>query len=109
MTMEIYSTSDEGKSFFTYLYIVTTVAIMVWCLYKYTLNEDKSLVGYLKFNDDRYKRYPPITIFLCNTFYNENLKKYGPGSIPQHTPTSWNAGFGMIRWYQFTTATSLFQ
>jgi hypothetical protein len=79
MRMAIYSTSDEWRKFFHVLCIFSTLALTGWCLYKYTLDEDVSLVGYVKFNDDKYKRYPAITLCFWNPFYNEKLKQYGPG------------------------------
>ena len=77
--MLIDSNSDEWRRCFHLLCIFSTVALTGWCLYKYTLDEDVSLVGYVKFNDDIYKRYPAITLCFWNPFYNEKLKTYGPG------------------------------
>ena len=69
----------EWKGFFRFLCILTTIVLTGWCLYKYTLDEDVSLVAFVKFNDDKQKVYPAITFCFWNPFYNQKLKRYGTG------------------------------
>ena len=69
----------ECKGFFRWLCILITIILTGWCLYKYILDEDVSLVAFVKFNDDNQKVYPAITFCFWNPFHNEKLKKYGTG------------------------------
>ena len=50
-----------------------------WCLIKYDLDKDVSLVGFVKFNDGENNIYPALTICFYNPFLNEKLKLYGAG------------------------------
>ena len=56
-----------------------TIALTGWCLYKYILDEDVSLVAFAKFNDDKQSLYPALTMCFWNPFYNKKLKEFGSG------------------------------
>ena len=75
----MHSSSTERTRFFRLLCIFTTLGLTGWCLYKYTLDEDVSLVAFVNFNDDEEKLYPALTICFWNPFINEKLKTYGLG------------------------------
>ena len=53
--------------------------LTAWCLYKYSLDEDVSLVSFANFNDDENKVYPALTTCFWNPFLNKRLNTYGPG------------------------------
>ena len=69
------SSTLEWTRFFRLLCMFATVALTGWCLYKYTLDEDVSLVAFVKFNDDEQKLYPALTICFWNPFMYSALKK----------------------------------
>ena len=70
---------DKWTRFFHLSCIVITIVLTGWCVYKYTLDEDVSLVTFVKFNDDKQKVYPAFTFCFWNPFHNEKLKTYGIG------------------------------
>ena len=71
--------TSQWTTNFHCLCIVTTIALTGWCLYKYTLDEDVSVVVFAKFNDDNQRLYPALTMCFWNPFYNEKLKMFGTG------------------------------
>ena len=70
---------SECTKFFRLLCMFSAIALTGWCLYKYTLDEDVSLVGYANFNDGKERLYPALTMCFWNPFYNEKLKQFGAG------------------------------
>ena len=52
--------------------ICAVLALTCWCLYKYILDEDVSLVGFETFNDNPNNIYPSIT--LCFWKIIPNIK-----------------------------------
>ena len=50
--------SKGWKTFFQSVCICVTTGLTVWCLYKYSRDEDVSLVSFVTFNDDETKIFP---------------------------------------------------
>ena len=65
--------------YFRIICALVTLTLTCWCLVKLIKNEDVSLVGFVRFNDDEGKPYPSFTICFWNPFQNEVLKTYGSG------------------------------
>ena len=59
--------------------ICAVLSLTCWCLYKYNLDEDVSIIGFETFNDDENNIYPSITLCFWNPFLNKKLKRYGVG------------------------------
>lgn len=74
-----FTTTSKWTRFFHLLCMFSTITLTGWCLYKYTLDEDVSLVEFVNFNDDKQRLYPAITMCFWNPFYNEKLKNIGTG------------------------------
>lgn len=59
------------------LCLVATIGLQIYCIYKYTLNEDVSLVTYKRFHAEKDNVYPSISFCIINPFLEDELQKYG--------------------------------
>lgn len=70
---------DTQFKLFHVLCTFLTIALTGWCLYKYTCDDDVSLVYFVNFNTDKQKVYPIFTACFWNPFLNDKLNNYGTG------------------------------
>ena len=66
---------------FNYLFhalcLVATIGSQIYCIHKYILNEDATVVGYRRFHTERDDIYPSISFCILNPFLESALAKYG--------------------------------
>ena len=61
---------------FTLLCIITTLALIIWCCYEFSKNEDVCEVLFKTFHEDEDSRYPELTFGLPNRFNETALRRY---------------------------------
>ena len=57
------------------LCVLTTVGILVWCLYMYDLDEDTSQVDFKRYHETEDDLYPSLTLCLKDPFDDSKLKQ----------------------------------
>ena len=57
--------------------LLTTIVLISWCIYLYSLNEDVSRVDYHLFHDKSKHIYPSVSLCFGNVFKEDILKTYG--------------------------------
>ena len=62
---------------FSIMCIIATLGMCGYWIYKFSLNEDSTLVNYKKFYDHEDDIYPTISMCLENPFLKKELAKYG--------------------------------
>ena len=65
------------QNVFHALCVVATISLQINCIYRYSLNEDISVVEYQTFHNRKESIYPSISLCVVNPFYDIELKKYG--------------------------------
>ena len=65
---------EAGDTFFKFVCILTTIALVVWCCYEFHKNEDLCEVSFKRFHEDKDSIYPDLTFVLPNRF-NETVLK----------------------------------
>ena len=61
---------------FTLLCILTTLALVIWCCYEYSKDEDVCEVVFKEFYEDEDSVYPELTFGFPNIFNESALRKY---------------------------------
>ena len=64
------------SNLFTLLCILTTLALIIWCCYEYSKDEDVCEVLFKEFYQDDDSVYPELTFGLSNIFNESALRKY---------------------------------
>ena len=59
--------------------LLAASGLICWCLYKYTKDEDVSLVNYKRYHSKENSIYPSLTLCFNNPFLNEKLQSIGEG------------------------------
>lgn len=59
--------------------ILVTVGLQLYCVNRYLLNEDISVVHYKRFHSDKDAIYPSFSFCILPPFLENELKKYGNG------------------------------
>ena len=58
--------------------VLTTIGLVSWCYYEYSLNEDATQIHNRKFHKTAEDIYPSTTICLMSPFKEEKLKEFDP-------------------------------
>ena len=61
---------------FTLLCILTTLALVIWCCYEFSKDEDVCEVLFKEFYEDEDSVYPELTFGFPNIFNESALRKY---------------------------------
>ena len=72
------SWDKAGKLFHT-LCVFATIGLQIQCIYKYSLDEDVSLVSYRRFHAEKDNIYPSLSFCIINPFLEDRLKAHGKG------------------------------
>ena len=70
-------TSDYLSHAFYVLCILGTVALIVWCIYMYALDEDMTIIQMEKFHTKPDYIYPSISLCASNIFDESKLNDFG--------------------------------
>merc|ERR1712020_694834 len=65
-----------SHNFFTLLCILSTIALVIWCCYEFSKNEDVCEILFKKFQEDEDSRFPELTFGLPNRFNEIALRKH---------------------------------
>ena len=57
--------------------ILGTIALIIWCIYMYALDEDMTVIEFEKFHTEPDYIYPSISLCNSDIFYERELKKFG--------------------------------
>ena len=57
--------------------VFATIGLQIRCLYKYSLNQDVSVLSFRRFHSETNDIYPSISFCILNPFLENELKKYG--------------------------------
>ena len=63
-------------NFFTLLCILTTIALVIWCCYEFSKNEDVCEILFKNFQEDKDSRLPELTFGLPNRFNETALRRH---------------------------------
>ena len=66
-------------SLFELVCILATIALVFWCCYEFSKDEDVCEVLFKKFHEDEDSIYPDLTFALPNRFNETALKEYDHG------------------------------
>ena len=59
--------------------LLAASGLISWCLYKYTKDDDVSLVNYKRYHSEENSIYPSLTLCFNNPFLNDKLQSIGEG------------------------------
>ena len=65
-------------SFFS-ICLIATIALNTLCVLEYLENKDLCQIDFQKFNSDKDRIYPSVSICITNPFIEKNLAQYGKG------------------------------
>ena len=63
-------------NFFTLLCILATIALVIWCCYEFSKNEDVCEILFKNFQEDKDSLFPELTFGLPNRFNETALRKH---------------------------------
>ena len=67
------------KKCFRIICVALTISIMSWCIYRYHINDDVSMVSFESFHYRDTFLYPSTTLCFYNPFLEQRLENYGKG------------------------------
>ena len=89
--------------FFVLFCVIATLSLTTYCLYRYSLDEDLSLVSFKKYHQDRDSVYPAVSLCFTdylnssafqNILHEKEYKKFLRGSVWE----DYGCGFGNINY-----------